>query len=90
MIVEFYDQMGGQALRMRAAQVIIRTDDGTPLAVASVYGPEGGHLVETASPDPRQQERFQRALRTLGVNQLVIVDEVQDLPVPAGAKLLGM
>jgi len=87
MIVEVCERFGGPSRRIQASQVLVRADDGTPLAVVSQYGPNGTYLVSCAGEDPTQNEDFRQALRTLGLDHAVFVRSLEDPPVPAGARL---
>ena len=74
MILEILPKGGigsGKAMVLEASQVLIKQADGTPIGVAAEYGPEGTYAVSYAGePD------FNRILAALGIDQLVITDEL--------------
>ena len=65
MIVEIADKFGGKPLRIDASQVIIRSDAGTPVAVAGEYGAAGTISVAHAG----EGEVFLRALKVFGYGE---------------------
>jgi hypothetical protein len=87
MIIEFFDRVGGRSFRIPVAQVVVRTDDNTPLAVAAEYGPRGGYLAACASDDPKAHRKFEQALQRLRINDHVFVDSYLDKPLPDGTKV---
>lgn len=74
MILEILPKGGigaGEPTILEASQVLIKQADGTPIGVAAEYGPEGTYAVSYAGePD------FNRILSALGIDQLVITDEL--------------
>lgn len=78
MYIEAVESLGKPPLRMKVSQVVIYRDDGTPVSLASLYGPEGAIFVEHAG----NAEAFNKALRSLRIDKLVIVDHL-NLPEPA-------
>lgn len=89
MIIELIPSggLGGTApLRLNVSQIVLRLDDGTPMAAAAHYGPDGAVLVESAAFNP---EAFQRMLKILGINQTVLVSTIKTAPPVAGARLIA-
>jgi len=89
MIVEIIPEGGigrRDALVVPASQIIIRQDDGTPLMVAAVYGPEGAIACGSVSHD---EEEFNRFLRMLNIHQTVMVQRIKMPPPPPGARLVA-
>lgn len=79
--------LGHAPLRLEASQVLIKMDDGTPIAVAAHYGPDRTVAVESIAFN---EVAFHRMLRMLGVQQTVLVTTVRtDKTPPAGARLLA-
>jgi hypothetical protein len=72
MYIEAIERFGKPPVRLEVSQVVIYRDDGTPISLASLYGPDGAIFVETAE-DP---EKFNKALQTLGIDKTVIVDNL--------------
>lgn len=89
MIVEIIPQSGigtEEPLVLRANQIVIRHEDGTPIACVAAYGPDGAIAVASAAFDPVE---FNRMLRVLGINSTVMVSTIQMAKPPAGAVLLS-
>lgn len=87
MIVEIIPKGGlthVQPLRLEAAQVVIRQDNGTPICVAALFGMEGAIAVSKADDSD-----FNTFLRNMGLGSPVSVDTIQLPPVPQGAVLLA-
>lgn len=89
MILEILGEGGigiDQPLVVNAAQIVIRQDNGTPIAAAACYGPDGTIAVGSLAHD---QNGFHRMLRQLGINTTVLVETLR-LPKPQpGAKLVA-
>ena len=89
MIVEILplDGIGsGVPIRIGAAQIVIRHDNGTPLGVAAHYGPNNSLAFASIAFD---EHDFNRFLRLLGVNETVVVaNTLRTSPPEAGAQLL--
>lgn len=83
MIVEIIPAVGQQPIVLVAAQVVVRNEDGTPVAAAATYGPD-----DTIAVTHVKDKDFNQMLRNLGVNMTVIVDTLQLPKPPAGARLL--
>jgi hypothetical protein len=87
MILEIIPDGGigrGAPIRLLATQIIVRLDDGTPVAVAAHYGDGTSYAVSMAGKDD-----FNRILRNLGVHQTVICDTIELPKPPPGARLIA-
>jgi hypothetical protein len=76
----------GEAIVMHAAQVVVRQDNGTPVAVVAHYGPENSYSVGSVAHD---DEEFHRILRTLGINETVVVQHLEMRKPPPEAILVA-
>jgi hypothetical protein len=76
--------VGGQPIRFRANQVIIRHDDMTIAGVAAVYGPRNAIDISVVGDDD-----FAVVLRNLGIRETVICDRVELAKPPPGARLVS-
>ena len=88
MIVEIIpsEGIGTAPLRLEAAQVVIRHENGTPLALAAHYGPNNSLAFASVAFNDVEFNRF---LRALGIEGTVIVAGTVKTPKPeAGATLL--
>jgi hypothetical protein len=74
----------GQVLVLPVSQVILETDDGTPIFAAAHYGPDGAYSASMAG-----MEDFNRLLRRLGVSQTTVVDRIRLSGPPPGAQLIA-
>lgn len=84
MRIQLIPRIGGAPLVFDVSQFIVVNDQGTPISVGAVYGPDGADAVSCVGASD-----FQRMLRVLGVNTTVVVDKlVMPKPQP-GAKLLA-
>lgn len=87
MIVEILPAAGlgrGEVLRIPASQMIVRNDDGTPISLAAVYGPDNSIAVSKVGDDD-----FQTMLRNLGVMMTVNVQRLELPKPPPGARLVA-
>lgn len=85
LIVEILSDRGlvrQRPLQLRAHQVVVRLPDGTPVALASSYGPDGAYLVSCV-----HDAQFNKELRQAGVFQTVEVEAYQP-PAPEGGSRL--
>lgn len=85
MIVEIVDGVGGRSLVVPATQVIVRQDNGTPIAAAAEFGEERCQKVATV----RDPADLNRLLADLGVGERVEVGVLQLPGPPRGARLLA-
>ena len=69
-----------------ATQILIRQLNGTPIAIAADYGPEGATAVASAAFDNNE---FHRTMRNLGIDATVLVSTIKMPPPPPGARLLA-
>lgn len=84
MRIKLIPRIGGSPIVLDVSQFIVVNDQGTPISVGAVYGPDGADAVSCIGCDD-----FQRILRVLGVNTTVVVDKLV-MPKPqAGAKLIA-
>ena len=85
MIIEIIDKLGhAQPIRVEGTQVLVRNNQGTPIAVAGEFGPDGA--VKTAHCCDAE---FQQILNAFGYGRhQVEVKQVQLTPVPSGASKL--
>lgn len=84
MRITLIPRIGGAPLVLDVNQFIVENEQGTPISVGAVYGPDGAAAVSCIGLDD-----FQRMLRVLGVHTTVVVDKlVMPKPQP-GAKLLA-
>jgi hypothetical protein len=67
-----------------ATRVVVRQDNGTPIAVAAEYGPPGSQVVAKAG-DPE----FAAELRKVGVREPVACDLLELPKPPPGARLVA-
>jgi hypothetical protein len=80
-IVELISE--GQPIRLQVSQLIVFNDEGTPVAVAGLFGPGAIKAAHVLDAD------FQQTLKTFGYGRhQVEVQEIQAAPVPGGAKLI--
>ncbi len=84
MILEVLTHGIARAVRLPATQIVIRQDNGTPIVVAAEFGPDRSQKVVRVG-DPE----FNDALRALGVNDIVICDDIIMPPPPPGARLVA-
>lgn len=88
MIVEIWPRgvLGGEPIRLPAAQVVIRRPDGTPIAIAAEYGnrQEMSYAVATVG-----DADFNVMLRNLGVGKAVQCDRLVLPSVPAEARIIS-
>ena len=63
MFVEIRPQFGQAPIRIHASQVIVYSDQGTPVALSSVYGPD--RLIFTEHCE--NTVRFNKALQEFGI-----------------------
>ncbi len=81
MIVELISE--GKPVRIPVSQLVIFNDEGTPVAVAGLFGPGAIKVAHALDDD------FQQTLRAFGYGRHhVEVQEIQTAPVPGGAKLI--
>jgi hypothetical protein len=73
----------GEPLVLDATMFIVRHDDSTPVCVGGEYGPE-----RTIRCSHALDKDFNATLRALGVQQMVICDELVLPAPPPGAKLV--
>lgn len=84
MKIKLIPRIGGTPLVLDVSQFVVVNEQGTPVSVGAVYGPNGAIAVSCVGCDD-----FQRMLRSLGVNTTVVVDKlVMPKPEP-GVKLLA-
>lgn len=87
MILEIIPEGGigaGPPLVVRATQVLIRQDNGTPICVAAHFGPDRAYAVEKVG-----DADFNRTLRALGLRETVICDRLELPRPPPGARLIA-
>lgn len=87
MILEIIPEGGiyaGRPIVLRACQVLVRQDNGTPICVAAHFGPDGAYAVEKAG-----DKDFNRTMRALGIRETVLVDRIEVPPPPPGARLVA-
>lgn len=85
MFVEIITDVGGTApLRIPCSQIVVRRNDGTPISLAAVFGPDGAIAVSIAGNDD-----FNRLLAALGVHTTVIADYLELPKPPPGARLVA-
>lgn len=87
MIVEIIPAGGigrSRPLILAACQVLIRQNNGTPIAVAAEYGADGSQALAKVG-----DEDFNLVLRNLGVFETVICDRIELPPPPPGARLVA-
>ncbi len=79
MIIDLLVRDGLRIMRLRLdiTQAVIRQNNGTPIAVAAEYGPEGAQAICHLG-----DEDFHRMLRNLGIDEPVICD-LLELPRPS-------
>lgn len=65
-----------RTIRLPVTQVVVRQDNGTPLAVAADYGLPGGQIVAHIGDDD-----FLTELSKLGINEPATLQILQDKPV---------
>ena len=86
MILEIIPKGGigaGGPVVMEVSQVLIKQVDGTPIGVAAEYGPEGAYAVAHAGDTD-----FNRILKALGIDQLVITDTLYADGTPGSVRLV--
>lgn len=77
----------GRPLVIVANQIVIRNDQGTPIAAAAIYGPDESTAVGSVAHD---EAGFHRMLRVLGINTTTVVDTIlMPKPEPGARLLLG-
>ncbi len=76
----------GAPITLNANQVVVMMDDGTPVMLASVFGPNGSIKVGSAYHD---SDQFNRMLRDLGIQMTTIVKRIPRQAPPPGAKLVA-
>lgn len=84
----------GQPIEIDATQVVVRTANGTPIALVMEYGPPGSYSV---GMDPRitggiagdDNGDFERLLAAAGVREQVICDRLELPKPPPGAVLVA-
>jgi len=75
----------GKPIVLPVRQVVVRLSNGTPVVVASEFGPDGAYAVSRVGDDD-----FNRLLRALGLDIThVQVDTVQMPSPPPGARLIA-
>lgn len=87
MIVEIIPDSGvgrGEPIRLRAHQVVVRLDDGTPVSVSATYGPDKAVANSQAGDDD-----FNRVLRNLRISGPVICDRIELPKPPPKARLIA-
>ncbi len=84
MIVEILSAIDGQAVRIPAAQLLIRNDDGTPVVVAGEFGPQNTIRAAVAG-----DADFQRTLSAFGYNEGIVEVDHLTLPPPVGGRLIS-
>lgn len=83
MILEIISKIGGAPLRIEASQLMIRNEQGTPLAVAGEYGNGAVKVAHALDRD------FQKSLQAFGFGRHRVEATVIESPAaPHGAKLL--
>lgn len=86
MIAEIIPKGGlgtGQPLVIDVAQIILRYPNGTPFAIAALYGQDRSVACSMAG-----MKDFNTLLHRLGVDMTVIVDTIEMPPPPPGARLI--
>jgi hypothetical protein len=78
MIVELHNKLG-QPQRIKATRVVLRLDNGDPIAVAISPQPLEAFVVHRGDGD----EAMERALRVIGINE-TLVSDMQSAPKPPG------
>ena len=82
MIIELISE--GKPIRIQASQLVVFNDEGTPVAVAGLFGPGAIKTAHVLDAD------FHQTLRAFGYGRhYVEVQEIQTAPVPGGAKLIA-
>lgn len=76
----------GPPIVLAANQVVVTMDDGTPVMLASVFGPQGAIKVGSAYHDADQ---FNRMLRDVGISKTTIVNRIPRQKPPPGATLVA-
>jgi len=76
--------MGAQPIVMEASLVLVELDDGTPVMISGEYGPEGAVKSSHAG-----ETDFNKTLRDLGIDRVVICDSVVLPPPPPGARIIA-
>ena len=86
MIIDVMNGISGpKPLRLEATQIVVYSDDGTPIMVAGEYGPKGAYRVAHVG-----DADFNQVLRAFGVQRHeVVVDHIDRASVPSGARLLA-
>lgn len=84
MIVELIPPLGGSPIRVVTAQLVVMNNNGTPIAVAGEFGPDGAVKIATVSDSD-----FINTLRAFGYGQhRIVVSPLELGEPPAGSKLL--
>lgn len=84
MIIEIVSRVGGPPVVLEASQFVVRNDQGTPISVGAVYGPDDTDAVSCVGCSD-----FQRMLRVLGINTTVIVNRLAFPKPQPGAVLVA-
>ena len=79
MIVELHNRLGSPQ-RIEATRVVLRDPIDGAICVAMEVGPRHYFVVHRGDGD----EAMNRALRSMGINETVISDMIDDLPRPPG------
>ena len=82
MFLEIVPKLGLQPLRIEATQLVIRNAQGTPIAVAGEFGPDGTQRVAHVG-----DKDFDRTLRAFGYTGPPVQIDVLELAKPQGATL---
>lgn len=94
MILEIIPEggVGAAPIVLRCQQVIVRTDDGTPIGAFAVFGQSGSYTASIAAlcdHCKKPLKDFNRTLSQLGVHQTVMITPLHTAPPPRGAILAG-
>lgn len=76
--------IGSEPITVEATLMLAQHENGTPFCVAGLYGPEG--VIKCAHA---QDESFNKVLRQLGINRMIICDPMPLPGVSQGAVLLS-
>lgn len=82
MTIEIIPNVGGQPIRIEAAQFLVRDENGTPIAVGGEYGLQGAICIVHAG-----EASFNRTLRAFGYGEHEVICIPLELPKPAGTVL---
>lgn len=80
MIIEILPKIGGQPIRIEAAQFVVLNEVGTPIAVAGEYGIAGAVRISKAD-----EKDFNQTLRVFGYGEHDIVCEQLQISKTTGA-----